>query len=226
MTFEFAKRNILSLVCAYMDHSTHQRYIEGDMRRLEEMLAQVAQSDAELQRKIVGGEDVQLLDLACGACDEAKTLARFFGGKESGAGKGRNMKFVGFDVRDREIADATARFENDPDADFEFIRGDATKLGDYRELPGAFDVIFMRHQNLWNGKRTWEEIYRNALEKLSPNGRLIITSYFDREHMQAIDAIKNQGGELLVTKANEISRELPTPGKSIDRHVAVLKREG
>jgi len=82
----------------------------------------------------------------------------------------------------------------------------------------------MRHQNLWNGKRTWEEIYHKALEKLSPNGRLIITSYFDREHAEAIDVIRNQGGDLLLTKANEKSRRLPMVGRSVDRHLAVLKR--
>jgi hypothetical protein len=29
----------------------------------------------------------------------------------------------------------------------------------------------------------------------------------------------------VVTEANEISRELPTPGKFVDRHVAILKRQ-
>ena len=43
----------------------------------------------------------------------------------------------------------------------------------------------------WQG--TWEEIYHKALEKL-PSGRLIITSYFDREHEQAIEVIANQVG--------------------------------
>ena len=207
-----------------MDHSTHQRFLEEDMRRLEMLIAEAARADAGLHGKISSKENFQLLNLACGACNEAKTLAKVFGSSDRANGENRNMKFIGLDVRAREIAEATARFGNDSNSQFEFINGDATKLDGYRQLSGSFDVIFMRHQNLWNGKRTWEEIYHKALEKLSPNGRLIITSYFDREHEQAIDVIKNQGGQLLVTEANKDSRKLPFNGKSVDRHIAVLKR--
>lgn len=195
------------------------------MQRLEKLIVRAAGSDAVLQGKIEGKQDLQLLNLACGACNEAETLAKIFGGKIGEADYKRHLQFVGLDVRAREIAEATARFTSDSNSQFEFINGDATKLEDHQQLSGSFDLIFMRHQNLWNGKRTWEGIYHKALEKLSPDGRLIITSYFDREHEQAIDVIKNQGGQLLVTKANNNSRKLPFSGKSVDRHLAVLKRE-
>lgn len=209
-----------------MGESTYQRNLRGDMRRLEALLEGVAKSDEALWRRITIGEDLQLLDLACGACNEAETLANFFGGRNGNSFEQQNLRFVGMDIREREIADATARFNNAPHVDFEFIRGDATKLENYKQLPDAFDVIFVRHQNLWDGKRTWEEIYHKTMEKLSPNGRLIITSYFDREHSEAIEVIENQGGELLINQANEKSRCLELPGKSVDRHVAILKREG
>ncbi len=208
-----------------MGHSTYQQSLGGDMRRLEALLGRVAKSDAELLRKIGSGEEVQLLNLACGACNEADTLAQFFGGTGAGAGESRNMKFVGLDIRAREIADAAARFRNASNVDFEFIQGDATRLENYKQLPDTFDVIFVRHQNLWDGKSAWEEIYHKTLDRLSPNGRLIITSYFDREHSEAIKVIKEQGGELLVSRANEFSRKLSEPGKSVDRHLAILKRE-
>ena len=209
-----------------MDHSAHRQLINRDMQGLEALFKQAARSDAELLRKIQGKEDLQLLDLACGACHEAKTLASVFGSSGREAGDNRKMQFVGLDVRAREIEEAGTRFTGDSNPEFAFINGDATNLESYRQLPGAFDVIFMRHQNLWDGKRTWEEIYHKALEKLSPNGRLIITSYFDREHLEAIDAIENQGGELLITQANENSRKLPMLGRSVDRHLAILKRKG
>ena len=208
-----------------MDHSTHLRFLDEDMRSLETLIAQAARADAGLQRKISSKENFQLLDLACGACNEAKTLAKVFGISDRANEENRNMKFIGLDVRAREIAEATARFRCDSNSQFEFINGDATKLDKYRQLSDSFDIIFMRHQNLWNGKRTWEEIYHKALEKLSPSGRLIITSYFDREHEQAIEVIKNQGGQLLVTEANKDSRKLPFNGKSVDRHLAILKRK-
>lgn len=208
-----------------MDHSIYREFLAEDMQRLEALFANAAKSDAALRDKIAGKADLRLLDLACGACDEAKTLAKIFGADESQLGGGRNMQFVGLDVRAREIADASARFADDSNAAFEFINGDATKLEDYRELEDGFDVVFMRHQNLWNGKRAWEEIYQKALQKLSPNGRLIITSYFDREHAEALEVLKNQGGELIVSQVNAKSRELEVAGKSVDRHLAILKRE-
>ena len=208
-----------------MDHSAHLRFLEEDMRRLENLIAQAARADAELQRNISSKENFQLLNLACGACNEAKTLAKVFGISDRANEEKRNMNFIGLDVRDREIAEATARFRSDSNSQFEFINGDATKLDGYKQLPGSFDVIFVRHQNLWNGKRTWEEIYHKAMEKVSPSGRLIITSYFDREHEQAIEVIKNQGGQLLVNEANKGSRKLPFNGKSVDRHLAILKRK-
>lgn len=207
-----------------------QEKLDLDMRRLQKMLARVTAGDPVLQQKIAEGEDLQFLDLACGGCDEAETLTKFLSGARKD-GKKRTVKLTGLDIRAREIADAAAQFKKHTDEetgteiDFEFLQGDATKLDGHQQLPGEFDVVFMRHQNLWNGKRTWEEIYDKALQKLSPNGRLIITSYFDKEHEQALEAIQEQGGELIVTEANEESRALPTPGKSVDRHVAILKRQ-
>ena len=118
-----------------------------DMQRLEKLIIQAAGSDAGLQRKIAGEEDLQLLNLACGACNEADTLANVFGGNEEETCGSGNMRFVGLDVRAREIAEAAARFQSDSDNQFEFINGDATKLDRYQQLPGSFDVIFMRHQN-------------------------------------------------------------------------------
>ncbi len=205
--------------------------IQQDMRRLEAMLECVVGDDAGFVQKLANAQDVQVLDLACGACDEAETLTRFLaklrGEPENGAG---SLKLTGLDIRAREIADAAAKFRRLADGgsqteiDFEFLNGDATKLDAHKELPGEFDVIFMRHQNLWNGERTWEEIFHKALEKLSPDGRLIITSYFDKEHEQALRALQAQGGELVVSARNAASRKLHPSGKSVDRHVAVIKR--
>ena len=97
------------------------------MRRLEALLEQTARSDAELQRKILEKGDLQLLDLACGACHEANTLARVFGSSEREAGHNRKMQFFGLDVRAREIAEAATRFTGDLHSEYSFINGDATK---------------------------------------------------------------------------------------------------
>jgi hypothetical protein len=57
------------------------------------------------------------------------------------------------------------------------------------------------------------------------DGRLVITSYFDKEHALALDAIQKLGGELIRSEFNEETRELVTPGKSMDRHVAIFRKK-
>lgn len=196
------------------------------MGRLRRMLDRVLESEASAPPS--GDADgTRILDIACGACTEADLLTDFFAELRGG-----DAKLTGIDMRAREIADAARRLGKggliDPNAgtkkSFEFLTGDATKLSGHSELGEDFDVVFMRHQNYWNGERVWEEIFDEALKKLGQDGKLIITSYFDREHELALDALQNLGGELVVTQQNELSRDLPTDGKSIDRHVAVFKR--
>lgn len=222
--------------------------IDTDMRRLRRMLDRVLKVDDDAAagqlNALIDPEKsespTRILDLACGACDEADTLVDYFSSLKAeaanasgstGADAGKHIQLTGIDVRAREIADAARRFRStrnegdDLRAEFEFLNGDATKIDDHRELGENFDVVFMRHQNLWNGRRTWEEIFDKALQKLDDDGRLIITSYFDREHRLALDAIQQLGGELIVSEQNDESRKLETAGKSIDRHVAVFRKK-
>ncbi len=200
--------------------------LETDLRRLDGELTRVLEGDAAFLETLRRPGEVRILDLACGACDEAEVLAnriaRLRGEPLEDGGAG--IRFTGMDIRARELGWARERFRGDAVVNYEFIEGDARKLDGHSQLPEQFDLVFMRHQNLWNGKRVWEEIYHKALEKLSPGGRLVITSYFDREHEQALAAIQAQGGKLLLTRRNPLSRALQTPGKSVDRHLAVLEK--
>jgi SAM-dependent methyltransferase len=200
--------------------------LETDLRRLDGELNRLLGDDALFLETLRCSPEVRILDLACGACDEAGVLARRIAQLrgEQTPEEGPGIRFTGMDLRAREIGWARDRFRGDGTTVYEFLEGDARRLDGHLQLPEQFDLVFMRHQNLWNGRRVWEEIYHKALEKLSPGGRLVITSYFDREHEQALAAIQAQGGKLLVTHRNPLSRELPTPGKSVDRHLAVLEK--
>ena len=210
-----------------------QRYLDEtgeDLIRLRKMLRKVTRDDDEqVRRSLAKREEARVLDIACGECREAEVLTDFLADLK-GATEGR-VKLTGIDVRAREIADAQQRFggnkkgrEGLPDKECEFLTGDATKLDGHSEMGEDFDLIFMRHQNYWNGAKTWEEIYDQALNKMSEDGRLIITSYFDKEHELALEAIQRLGGELITTEFNPETRELQTEGKSVDRHVAVFRR--
>lgn len=207
-----------------------------DLRRLERLLGDtLRRKDPGFLRRASQAEVTRILDLACGDCREAGMLTDLFGrlgGHTEEGDTGRLVKFTGMDIRAREIAEAAARFRSGRLAgspgvrqEFEFLTGDASKLSQHKELGETFDVVFLRHQNLWNGERVWEEIFHEALEKLAPEGRLVITSYFDREHSLALDTLGRLGGELVTTERHAESRELITEGKSMDRHLAVFRRK-
>jgi len=204
---------------------------EEDLIRLRRMLRKIAGDDLEtVKRRLERRDEVRVLDIACGDCREAEVLGDFVA-ELKGAPEAA-VKLTGIDVRAREIADAARKFGNQrgPDGkrgrrEFEFLTGDATKLRGHAEMGEDFDLVFLRHQNYWNGQHDWEKIFDQALDKLGDDGKLVITSYFDKEHALALDAIQRLGGELIRTELNPESRELPTLGKSVDRHVAMFRRK-
>jgi SAM-dependent methyltransferase len=209
-----------------------RRKTEADLVRLGRLLRDLAETDPETARRRLegGGKDVRVLDLACGDCREAEALADF--AADLKGAPAAEVRLTGIDVRAREIADAARRFGKAREAisgrgrrEFEFLAGDATRLPALSELGEDFDLVFLRHQNYWNGARDWEQIFDHALSKLAPDGRLAITSYFDKEHALALEAIQRLGGELVRSERNPESRALATPGKSIDRHVAIFRRK-
>lgn len=212
---------------------------EEDLQRLRRMLRKVAGHDLEAVKRRLersakprpGAEEIRVLDIACGDCREAEVLGDFVA--ELKGAPEASVKLTGIDVRAREIADAARNFgkrqgprDERGRREFEFLTGDATKLKDHAEMGGDFDLVFLRHQNYWNGARDWEEIFDQALDKVGDEGRLVITSYFDKEHALALEAIQKLGGELIRTEFNDETRELITPGKSMDRHVAIFRKKG
>lgn len=205
--------------------------LDEDMVRLRRMLHSVTKGDAEaVRRRLQKQEESRILDLACGACNEAEALTDFVAELKGDGDK--KIKLTGVDMRAREIADAQRRFggkhvleESGVEKEFDFLTGDASKLDAHGEMGADFDLVFLRHQNYWNADKTWEEIFDQALGKLGDDGRLIITSYFDKEHSLALNAIQRLGGELIKTEFNDETRELMTPGKSVDRHVAIFRRK-
>lgn len=190
-------------------------------RRLQRILSRLLK---ESKFNPTGERPLQLLDIACGECREAETLVKVAQELQPGD-KLAPVRLVGTDIRDREVEDATRRFRSRQDAQFEFLVEDASKLDRNREMGGEFDLAFIRHQNFWLGATEWKRIFEQGMKKLSEDGVLVITSYFDREHELATRAIAEAGGELIVTERNLESMELAYPGKSVDRHVAVFRRK-
>ncbi|MFZ4768398.1 MAG: hypothetical protein ACOYMN_25915, partial [Roseimicrobium sp.] len=107
----------------------------------------------------------------------------------------------------------------------EFLLEDATKLSHHTALGEDFKLVLLRHQNYWHGADLWRKIFEQGLSKVDDDGLLVITSYFDKEHQLAIDALTELGAELIVTQENPLARKLVTPGKFVDKHIAVLRRK-
>lgn len=205
-------------------------FFSGDMKHLWLMLEKALAKSGRAPG--VDGE-IRLLNLACGHCEEGSILSAFFGKG------GKRVRQFAMDLRDREIDKAKRRYsmtealfqkagipgvkETDEQNTVEFVADDATHLVGYGQVPNRFDVIFIRHQNLWHDREVWRKIYEFVINRLDPeNGVLFITSYFDREHILALEMIRSLGGKVVFSEQNPNTRELDYPGKSTDRHVAAI----
>ena len=202
-----------------------QRVLGNDIKRLEHQLRGLCKGQLQASE----AERLKVLDLACGECFEAEMLQRVLRESAQPAGAiDTEMKvdFVGMDIREAEIASAADRCRNVQDpVDFKFFAGDGKKLLQDSALPETFDVVFVRHQNYYLGGKEWHDLFQRSLEKLSPNGKLIITSYFDHEHELAKEAIQNVGGQLIEDVANQEARALRTAGKHVDKRLALFQRQ-
>ncbi len=165
-------------------------------------------------------DHLNLLNLACGRADETATLAKIL------SEHSQTAHIQGLDIRAAEIDQANSHWKkslpSQTSATFRTHRGD--RLRDLQQLDTP-DITFLRHQNYWNDRPVWTQIFDQALEKLNEDGLLVITSYFDKEHQLALEALKNLGAIQIGNLANPDTRALTdAPGKSVDKHLAVFKK--
>lgn len=192
----------------------HITLLNEDLAKLKLLLTPLITANLKVRNR-----SLRCLNLACGRADESGIL------KEILAPLTPSLQIFGVDIRSRELDVARNRWRSDPHTVYTFLYHDATKLHLIAELDQQCDIILMRHQNYWNGATTWQKIYDSALDRLRPNGILVITSYFDQEHLQALQAIQQLGASLIITTQNPQSRILmETPVKSVDRHIAIFTK--
>ena len=120
---------------------------------------------------------INVLDLACGFCEESRIVASFFSSGIAGVPT-EQVRLFGIDRDDGAIAAAIAgSLTHDPFFSPEryylrmngvFRSGDATKAETYRELPNAFDYIIVRHQFIARDAAQFEAMVKMALERLAP----------------------------------------------------------
>jgi SAM-dependent methyltransferase len=187
--------------------------IDQDIARLRALLA-------EAMRLLLRAPLVEpcILNLACGRADETGVLLETLSLPEHGG------YYLGVDLRAAEIQEATRRWKQcwRPHGRVEFRVADAS-LAQYLPESADMDIIFLRHQNYWDDPATWDRIYRNAMARLKPDGLLLFTSYFEREHELALAALRGLGARLLLDLPHHASRALPdAPGKFVDKRLAVV----
>ncbi len=200
-----------------MAHTPFSELLQGDLQTLEANLRDLL--DPHLSEK----EHLSLLNLACGRGDETGVLAKLL------AEKSKSAHLQGLDIRAAEIDQANSRWkkelaekEGNISTDFITHRGD--RLRDLAEI-GTPDIAFLRHQNYWNDKPVWTQIFDQALERLDDDGLLVITSYFDQEHELATAALEKLGAIQVGSIINPNSRTLSdAPGKSVDKHLAIFRK--
>lgn len=201
-----------------MESSPFDELLQKDLDTLEQNLRHL------LTPHLTGGkEHLSLLNVACGRGDETGVLAKVLGSQAQAA------HLQGLDIRAAQIDQANALWKKELSkmagnltADFITHRGD--RLCDLSEI-GTPDLAFLRHQNFWNDRPVWTKIFDQTLERLDEDGLLVITSYFDREHDLAVEALKKLGAIQVGSLANPHSRALSdAPGKSVDKHLAVFKK--
>ncbi len=194
--------------------------IAEDLQRLDQLLTDVA----ALVPWPNFGNEVTVVNLACGRADETGVLWKHF------FRKNQRAWYFGCDLRQAEIQEARGRWKSPLGVDWhiDFRVGDAANtshLPERASTRGIADVIFIRHQNFWDAPAVWDRIFNNAKHLLRDNGRLVITSYFDREHELALASLKTNGFTLLVDVPHHAGRMLhDAPGKFVDRKIAVLCR--
>ncbi|MEO1856115.1 MAG: class I SAM-dependent methyltransferase [Rubritalea sp.] len=191
------------------------QHTQADLLQLKYLLAPLLRDHFRSQLS-----EIRLLNIACGRADETGTLV------DSLTPHCQQLEITGIDIRNREIGEAKQRWGKMASAKTQFYTQDASHIAHIHQLDGPYDVVFIRHQNYWNGAEAWHRIYDNALHRLNDNGILVITSYFDREHLQAVQAISAMGGTLTTSIRNPKSRIInDAPNKSVDRHIAIFARE-
>jgi SAM-dependent methyltransferase len=182
---------------------------------------------------------LQIFDIACGRGQSTRVLNEFFGPGLFGF-TGAQAKVFGIDIDPAAIEYAindSKVMDLSPDAksyfkspDFlEFHHADATTdLDRIPSLPKEADVILIRHQEISSdrpqGDQTWHTIFQQALNHLSPDGFMILTSFSEIENDLLLKALEKMNASIVLNEKNPHAMPLSSPGAAADQYVTIAKR--
>ena len=175
-----------------------------------------------------------ILDLGCGKCEEGIVLSAFFAGGNFGSSS-ENVKLIGVDIKEEDIERAISS-NSSPDfsekitkyvlpPNYEFIVGDATNLDQYQQIPKEVDVVVIRHEQISDNEQTWAKIFQQAIQRVSKDGIIIITSFSDIEHKMLIEALRKLDCEIVIDESNPYAKPLSHKEISLDRNITIIRKK-
>lgn len=183
---------------------------------------------------------IEVLDLACGICEEGRVLNSFFGGRKYPEFSS-SVNLTAIDIEEESIKNAkynnrvwdSQKKENYLPSNMCFITGDATRLDQYPEIPSQVDVVIIRHQQLvgspdqsqYEAIRTWKEIINQGLKKLNSNGMMIITSHDEYQNDFAKRILEQMECEIVLDQDNPYAREKESRYSVMDDHYVLIIRK-
>ena len=186
------------------------------------------------------GKTVEVLDLACGACEEGRALNSFFGGRIY-PGFSPDVNLAGIDVDAESIENAKyngrvwdeQKRENYLPENMHFIVGDGTRLEDYPEIPKQADVVIIRHQQLVGdpdrlqeeSEEIWRKIFSQAFERVRPEGIVIITSHDEYQNDYAKKVLESLSCEIVLDQNNPYARPKESRYSVTDDHRILVVRK-
>jgi len=167
------------------------------------------------------GRTVNILDLACGACDEAPILNRYFGGGSFDGPLSKRVRFVGIDKNEEKIKEAAAMNDR---PNFTFIPDSAADVSLYPEVPEVVDVVVIRHPHNSSNPAVWADIFRQGIARLTDGGIMISPSFSEKDHQRVVDLLQSLGCAIVVNERNPYSGRDLRQGESSDRYVVIAKK--
>jgi precorrin-6B methylase 2 len=199
---------------------------EPGLERSQAVFAAVLQDLAAwLHPALAGRPSIAVLDVACGWCDEAPVLIDRLGTLSDEAVP---VTVTGIEYEGERIAQARTTHAALGERCV-LIAGDASRLGDYPQIPAEADLVVIRRQQVTDGAQPWERILEQAVDRLRPGGAALITSISFYSHQLALGELAMLGLEVVAnqhTRHAEEGHTMTAGGIGVDNLVALLKKPG
>ena len=157
----------------------------------------------------------QILNLACGPCIEGDVLNSYFGNKNLGELSDKVIQ-TGIDIDE---ANESIRLYP-----FKFVCDDLTKPAHAQDIPTNVDIVVIRHQQCMSINAPWKTIFKQAVDRVSENGIILITSYGKIEHDIMVNIMRELGAKVILDEATPNAKSMGWPNVFMDGNVAIFKK--